>query len=231
HDVRHIAATVAAVHPDAHELELEGGDRVGYDALLVAVGARPQVWLDGAVTFRGHPDVQAVKDVLAEDFVLGRRIAGELGKRVVVAGSAVLNVSERRSVSAFLDRYRRWAVMQHKAAGTAVYAAGALLQPVPLAAAALALRPSLPHAAVFAFVCLSKGLLDVLNVRKLVPGAAPLRAALWVPVKDLLFATAWAHGLFNDRIDWRGTQLVVLEGTWLAPLPDTRERTPSAEAA
>lgn len=65
HDVRHIRSTVAAVHPDAHELELEGGDRVGYDALLVAVGARPQSWLDGAVTFRGHADVQAVKDVLA----------------------------------------------------------------------------------------------------------------------------------------------------------------------
>jgi sulfide:quinone oxidoreductase len=65
HDVRHMQAKVAAIHADAHELELDGGDRVGYDALLVAIGARPQAWLDGAVTFRGHHDVQAVKDVLA----------------------------------------------------------------------------------------------------------------------------------------------------------------------
>ncbi|MBJ7332865.1 MAG: FAD-dependent oxidoreductase [Solirubrobacteraceae bacterium] len=65
HGVRHRRGAVAAVHPADHALELESGDRIGYDALLVAVGARPQAWLDGAVTFRGHSDVQAVKDVLA----------------------------------------------------------------------------------------------------------------------------------------------------------------------
>ena len=64
HDVGHVRSTVAAVHPDAHEVELEGGDRLRYDALLVAVGARPRAWLDGAVTFRGHGDVPAVQDIL-----------------------------------------------------------------------------------------------------------------------------------------------------------------------
>jgi sulfide:quinone oxidoreductase len=65
HDVRHVRSTVAAVHPDDHAVELEGGDRVAYDALLVAVGAKPRGWLDGAVAFRGRADVGAIKDVLA----------------------------------------------------------------------------------------------------------------------------------------------------------------------
>ncbi|MBJ7331993.1 MAG: hypothetical protein JHC95_19000, partial [Solirubrobacteraceae bacterium] len=31
HDVRHVRGAVAAVHPEDDELELESGDRIGYD--------------------------------------------------------------------------------------------------------------------------------------------------------------------------------------------------------
>src|SRR6185295_4287212 len=55
-----------------------------------------------------------VKDVLAEDFVLGRMIPERLGKRVVLARSVVRSVSLRRTTGGFVRRYARWSVMQHQ---------------------------------------------------------------------------------------------------------------------
>jgi len=59
-----------------------------------------------------------------------------LGKRVALGRQVVQNVSERRTLSDFVARYRRWGVLQRQAAGPLVYACGALLNPVLLAAAA-----------------------------------------------------------------------------------------------
>ncbi|MGH2865906.1 MAG: NAD(P)/FAD-dependent oxidoreductase, partial [Solirubrobacteraceae bacterium] len=42
------------------------GLRLGYDALILATGARRHPWLDGAITFRGAPDVEAIRALLAD---------------------------------------------------------------------------------------------------------------------------------------------------------------------
>lgn len=72
HDVRRIDGTVAEVRADDHVVVLQSGEEVAYDALVVATGARPTRWLEGAVTFAGNPDVDAIKAVL------GRIRAGEV---------------------------------------------------------------------------------------------------------------------------------------------------------
>ena len=46
-----------------------------------------------------------------------------------------------------------------------------------------------------------------------------MRQLMAVPLKDLVVAAAWAHGLFHDQIRWRGHHLRVLPGTRLEP-PD-----------
>jgi sulfide:quinone oxidoreductase len=65
HGVRHLRDAVVAVDPSAQTVELAGGDRLTYDALIVATGATPEPWLDGAVTFAGPGAVGAVRGVLA----------------------------------------------------------------------------------------------------------------------------------------------------------------------
>ena len=55
-----------AVDPAAHAARLTSGARWPYDHLLIAVGARPEPALAGALTFRGPVDVPAVERVLAE---------------------------------------------------------------------------------------------------------------------------------------------------------------------
>ncbi len=158
---------------------------------------------------------ESVKDVLAEDYVLGVRMSAELGKRVVLAGLAVENVNQDRGVKDFLSRYTRWCVMQRKIVGPAVYGAQALLNPVAFALAGAVLAWDAAALALLAVVCAAKAALDGASARALRSrGFAWPKLAL-VPVKDLLFAYAWARGFVQSTVDWRGHRLRVLDGSLL----------------
>jgi sulfide:quinone oxidoreductase len=62
--VRWIPDLVAAVRPDAREVDTRDGPPVPYDALLLAVGARPEPALAGAISFAGPRDVLAVRETI-----------------------------------------------------------------------------------------------------------------------------------------------------------------------
>lgn len=159
----------------------------------------------------------AVKDVLAEDYVLGRWMGERLGRRVAVARSPVMNVNERRGLPDFYGRYARWSVMQRKAVGTPLYVAQALLNPVLLAALALPLLASPGGLPLLLGVCLAKAAVDGANARLLRPGGFALPDLALIPAKDLLFGVAWLHGLLSDEVVWRGHRLRVRRGTRLVP--------------
>ena len=65
HGISHRRDVLVAVHPRTREIELGDGTLHHYDALVLALGARPEGWLQGAVTFTGPAAVPAVRDVLA----------------------------------------------------------------------------------------------------------------------------------------------------------------------
>jgi ceramide glucosyltransferase len=172
-----------------------------------------------------------VKDVLAEDYVLGRMVPARLGKRVAVARSPVENVSQRRSVREFFARQQRWSVLQRASVGPALHAAQGLLNPTLLAASAAALDPTPRKLAALAAVAAARSLHDCACARMLRRRGYGLAAAA-APVKDLVLAAAWAHGLFAREVVWRGNRLRVLPGTRLEPVPSRLEgasaATPSA---
>ena len=62
----HRLGAIAAVDADRKLVETEAGEQVGYDALVVASGARPREALPGALTFRGAPDFAPFQRLLAE---------------------------------------------------------------------------------------------------------------------------------------------------------------------
>ncbi len=160
-----------------------------------------------------------VKDVLAEDFVLGRMIPERLGKRVVLARSVVRCVSLRRSVGSFVKRYARWSVMQHQCAGLGAYWGLLLLNPMLLATAALALAPGRLTAAAWLACAATRIALDAAAGRVLRGRAFATWALPLAPLKDLLAAGAWLYGLTNRTIEWRSHRLVVLRGSVLHPAP------------
>jgi ceramide glucosyltransferase len=162
----------------------------------------------------------AFADYLAEDYVIGRRVGTVLGKRVAVARTPVINVSRRRTVGDFYRRYARWSVIHRTAIAPTTYLAQSLLNPTPIALVALALAPSLAAFTCLAGIVASKAVLDVGAGRALRPGGFGPRALACVPVKDLLLAAAWIHGLCHDTVLWRGHRLHVLPGSRLArPAP------------
>lgn len=54
------------VIPDEHVAVDDAGEPIAYDKLLVAVGARPQPAVPGAITFRGVQDVRAIERALED---------------------------------------------------------------------------------------------------------------------------------------------------------------------
>ncbi|HVZ71335.1 MAG TPA: glycosyltransferase [Polyangia bacterium] len=157
----------------------------------------------------------AVKDVLAEDFVLGRMIPEKLGKRVVLARSVVRCVSLRRTVRDFVRRYARWSVMQHQCAGLPAYLGMLLLNPMLLATAALALEPGRVTAEGWLACALVRAALDAGSGRVLRGRSFAAWALLATPFKDLLAAWAWLYGLTHRSIVWRSHRLTVLRGSVL----------------
>lgn len=160
----------------------------------------------------------SVKDVLAEDFVIGRWVTRTLGKRVVVARTPVFNVSLRKRVGDFFKRYVRWGVIHHMSVSTPTYLAQGLLNPAPLALLAALLEPSVPAFVAAGAVALTKALLDVAVFRLLRPEPVSWSAGPAVLLKDALLFIAWCNGLFSRTVDWRGNRLRVLAGTRLAPV-------------
>lgn len=63
--------SLAAVHPRTRSAETSSGERLRYDALVIAVGAYQREALPGALTFRGRADVPAMRALL-DDLVAGR---------------------------------------------------------------------------------------------------------------------------------------------------------------
>jgi len=156
-----------------------------------------------------------VKDVLAEDFVLGRLIPQKLGKRVVLARSIVRCVSLRRSVVSFAKRYARWNVMQHQCAGLLAYGGLLLLNPLLLATAALLAEPGRLTAAAWIGCATARMGLDAAAGCLMRERTFAAWALVWSPIKDLLAAAAWVYGLTNRSIEWRSHRLTVLRGSVL----------------
>jgi len=158
---------------------------------------------------------EAVKDVLAEDYVTGRLVSKKLGKTIVIARNPITNVSRYRRVSEFIARYARWGVMQRRVIGVPVYIAELLLNPILIASFGLALMHNELGLGLWSTCCLLKALIDCVAVQCLRGGKFPWRLIPFVPLKDLLASASWGHGLVSSTVNWRGNRLLVQENTRL----------------
>jgi ceramide glucosyltransferase len=153
----------------------------------------------------------AFGDYAAEDFAIGQAVRHQ-GLRTVVAAHPVWNVAVRRSVKSFFDRYRRWAVLQRTNVSLPTYLGQAFFNPWPLAVLAWVAQPSIPTTVGLAVILLLRIALDLGTARVMNLEPIPARAALVVPLKDVLLFLAWVEALFRRTILWRGNQLQVAPG-------------------
>jgi ceramide glucosyltransferase len=157
---------------------------------------------------------ERLKDVLAEDFLSGRIVTSEMGRKVALVPRPVFNVCRSQSIVSFFSRYLRWSVMQRKAVGTPAYVTQILLNPVALAAAAVFVSPDRWTALGMGIAALARSGLHECAARSLRGRGFSLYGVL-LPLSDLLLACAWALGLLRSEITWRGNRFAVREGTRL----------------
>jgi ceramide glucosyltransferase len=159
-------------------------------------------------------------DILAEDYVMGALAEAE-GLRTVVAPHVITTVNRTWSLRLFVNRHLRWAQIRRRLC-PAAYLAEPLLYPLPwLLLLATAGAPLAALAGLGLKVASDLTLGASLRGRAFGPSAI-----LAIPCKDLLITAVWLVGAFRRRVNWRGHQLRIGDGTVLSEAPMPRERDP-----
>jgi len=153
--------------------------------------------------------LDALKDHLADDQVLGRRVRA-IGLDVALADTVVATTVPERSTAALWRHELRWArtIRTLEPIG---FAASGLQYPLFLATLTLmASGFTTPTWALFFGVWIVRGLAVTGIDHALRPllGGLAIRGPLWLlPLRDLLSAAEWVASHAGRRVDWRGHAL------------------------
>ncbi|MEJ2696123.1 MAG: ceramide glucosyltransferase [Candidatus Sulfobium sp.] len=163
----------------------------------------------------------AVKDLLAEDYIIGQRIH-KLGKKVVLSNHIVGNVNEYWEFRKFFNRHTRWGKLRWHIGGIKYFLElignAVFISCLPLVFSPL--RVSLPLAALVSSL---KIICDYYIGRKLGARMNPLLYLL-APVKDIFIGCIWFVPVFSNRVVWRDNTYLIGKDSQLFPCPAAGKR-------
>jgi ceramide glucosyltransferase len=161
----------------------------------------------------------AMKDVLAEDYLIGKRLH-EIGKKVVVSGHMINNVNEYWDLKRFLNRHTRWAKIRWQIGGLK-YLSELFGNPVFMAALLVLLAGFSAATLAFAFaISALKAAGDFVIGRRI---GADLKKSSYLlgPVKDMLIGVIWFVPIFSNIVVWRGNRYMIGKDSFLSPCPES----------
>jgi len=159
------------------------------------------------------------KDVLAEDYLMGQRIAG-LGKKVVVSGHLINNVNNYWGIKKFINRHTRWGKLRRHIGG-ARYISELISNPVFMAFLPLLLWE--PSRLTFAFA----GLVSAFKITgdyiigRSIGSNLKIRSYILSPLKDLIIGVLWFAPLISSTVVWRGNRYMIGKDSFLSPCPES----------
>ncbi|MGA2192919.1 MAG: ceramide glucosyltransferase [Nitrospirota bacterium] len=167
-----------------------------------------------------------VKEYLAEDYILGRKMK-EAGKKVVLSNHFINTVNEYWQVGQFTARHTRWGKLRWRIGGPK-YFAELIGNPVLMSLIPLMVfgptRITLP--ATF-LVWSLKSLGDYSIGRTVRSDLHPL-FYLFVPLKDIIIGIVWFVPIFSNKVEWRGDRYIISKDSFLYPCPEDETRSVAA---
>ena len=158
-----------------------------------------------------------VKDVLAEDFVLGEAYQ-KAGKRVLLSTTPVHNVNVDTSVDRFMSRHARWLRMRAVISMLGMVADLAA-NPVAMGLAAFVISGfDLRIFLALAGVVIAKPFFEAVALRRLRGERMAARHLALSPLKDLLVAAVWPYALLSRSVEWRGVRMHIGRGSRVTPV-------------
>jgi ceramide glucosyltransferase len=171
--------------------------------------------------------LMAFKDILAEDFIIGREMQRR-GRKVALSSYLINNVNEHWGVKRFLNRHTRWGKLRWQIGG-AKYFSELLANPVFIAFLPVLFRgPSRETFSLAAIIGLIKILGDFVIGRTVT--SRPTETVLHrpspftyflVPLKDIIIGVLWFVPILSSTVVWRGNRYVVGKDSRLSPCPET----------
>ncbi len=151
--------------------------------------------------------LEILRDHLAEDYLLGRAVAGA-GYKVVLSGDEIEATEIARGLADVWKRQRRWAILRKRLGGLS-YGSELLANPVPWLAGAVIASAGHPGiAALAAAVYALRIAIEAVSARRARASFTLLDWAL-CPVRDVAVAALFWAGLFGRRTAWRGRPMRV----------------------
>ncbi|HAM51306.1 MAG TPA: ceramide glucosyltransferase [Nitrospiraceae bacterium] len=151
--------------------------------------------------------LKACKDVLAEDYMIGKMMK-EHGKEVVLSSYMVENVNHYWGTKKFINRHTRWGKLRWKIGGLK-YISELLGNAVFMSSLPIVLwEPSRITISFALLVCLLKAAGDFVVGRLINSDQNPLFFFL-APVKDIIIGFLWFVPLVSNTVSWRGNRFII----------------------
>ncbi|MBI5026710.1 MAG: glycosyltransferase [Nitrospirae bacterium] len=183
---------------------------------------------------------RSVKDVLAEDYIIGKKIH-KRGKKVILSNHMINNVNEYWSIKKFLNRHIRWGKLRWKIGGFK-YISELISNPVFISCLPIfmweASRITISFALLVSFIKVlgdyyigkkigsrvrGQGSTDRGKEKNLDPKPLTLDPLYYLlsPVKDIIIGLIWFVPLFSNTVVWRGNRYIIGRDSILSLYPET----------